>query len=373
MTRLTDIYRIDNFIDTFALGHYARVLDAVDSRTGQTVAFKVMRTEHLNGEPEIRWEYRAFGSEADLLSALKDSPNIVQLLDCGYVETESEAPSGGDIESFGLNVGDFRVALPEFAARRWRPYLALENLPRTANLLYLMKPSQQNTRWRLPTEEGLALALQFAQLLQLAHNRGIVYLDHKLEHLYWDGAKLRLIDLNSSRRVDARTSESQYLRMDIHNLCVGILYPVFTGLSPLKSTLRPQPSSQSEVENRYRDITRLDFGIEPSLSPALQDLLQRGAALEIDTIDDFLHDLRAVCARHGWDFSDQYTIPASRDGRDHMRAGLRKLREGQESLREARDIFRDAAVQDGISEDLEAELRRLVIAANHMLNGRVIP
>ena len=32
MPHLQDIYRIDNYIDTFALGHYARVLDALDRR-----------------------------------------------------------------------------------------------------------------------------------------------------------------------------------------------------------------------------------------------------------------------------------------------------------------------------------------------------
>ncbi|QYU71234.1 hypothetical protein J4558_25855 [Leptolyngbya sp. 15MV] len=41
--------------------------------------------------------------------------------------------------------------------------------------------------------------------------------------------------------------------------------------------------------------------------------------------------------------------------------------------REARDLFRDAAVQDGISPEMEAELRRLVKAVNELLSHRVIP
>jgi hypothetical protein len=48
MTQLTELYRIDNYNDTFALGHYARVTDALDKRSGRQVAFKVMRPEHLN-------------------------------------------------------------------------------------------------------------------------------------------------------------------------------------------------------------------------------------------------------------------------------------------------------------------------------------
>ncbi|RMG77155.1 MAG: hypothetical protein D6711_02220 [Chloroflexi bacterium] len=371
MTNLTELYRIDNFIDTFALGHYARVLDAQDLRTGQSVAFKVMRTEHLMDDGDVLWEFRAFINEAELLLKLKDSPHVVDLLDCGYISSHSEAPHEGDIVSFGRDVTAFAQALPDYT--HWRPYLTVTNLPRTKNLFYLMKPTQQNTRWRLPTEEGLALAIQFAYLLQMAHRQSIVYLDHKLEHVYWDGYKLEIIDLNSSRQLQSHASNSQYFKMDIHNLCVGILYPIFTGLSPQKTVLRPQPSNQTEVEARYQDITSLDFGIEPTLSPALQDLLQQGAAMQIETVDAFLFQLQQVAAIHGWDFPNQYTSPNSRHARDHLRAGLRHLREGQDKIREARDLFREAAILDGIPQDLEEELRRLVKSVNDMLNNRVIP
>lgn len=376
-TKLSDTFEIEQFIDTFALGHYARVLSALDRRTGNNVAFKVMRDEHLpaEGDSELKWEYRAFANEADLLQRLADSPYVVNLLDCGYISASDEAPSSGDLHSFRQDVHAFSEATEEFAAQGWRPYLVLEHLPRAHNLLYLMKPSRPDVRWRLPSEEGLALALQFGQLLKLAHSQRIVYLDHKLEHVYWDGAKLRVIDLNSSRLLNGTVGDEQQFRMDIHNLCVGILYPLFTGLSPQKTALRPQPSGMAEVEGRYRDVTTLDFGIEPSLSVALQELLQAGAAIEIETADDFLSGLQEVAALHGWDFPNapESPSPVSRMARDNMRQGLRKIRQGQDAIREARDLFREAAIQDGITPDLEDELRRLVKAANDMLNNRVIP
>jgi serine/threonine protein kinase len=374
MNTLTDVYRIDNFNDTFALGHYARVLDALDRRSGHMVAFKVLRPEHLSPDREIRWEYRAFANEADLLMKLSGSPHIVGLLDCGYIADSGEAPASGDISSFHVDAIGFIQSMNEYAEKGWRPYLALQNLPRTNNLLYTMKPNQAGSRWRLPSEEGLALALQFAEMLKLAHQKGVVYLDHKLEHVYWDGAQLRIIDLNSSRQLEgSAASDPQYYRMDIHNLCVGILYPVFTGLSPQKSTLRPQPGNVTEAESRYRDITTLDFGVEPSLSQGLKDLLQQGAALQIESAEEFLAGLQQVASLHGWDFPHYYTSPASRDARTQLRAGINRLRRGQSDLREARDLFREAAIQDGITEDLEAELRRLVKAVNSMLNERVIP
>jgi len=373
MTELADLYRIDNFIDTFALGHYARVLDAHDRRRSQSVAFKVLRPEHLSGS-EPRWEYRAFAAEADLLMRLADSPHVVNLLECGFLDAPGEAPVGGEIVSYALDVLAFTHAMDEFFARGWRPYLVLENLARTDNLFYQMRPDRSGTRFRLPTEEGLALALQFAETLKVAHRQNIVYLDHKLEHVYWNGIHLRLIDLNSSRLLTGseRSNERAFVG-DIHNLCVGILYPLFTGLSPQKTAIRPQPGSMSEVETRYQDVTALDFGVEPSLSGALQDLLQRGAAHDVGNIDAFIDGLHAVACLHGWDFPKHYTSPASRDVRTQMRAGISRIRKGQDFLREARDLFREAAIQEDITEDLNGELRRLVKSVNEMLQGRVIP
>ena len=156
-------------------------------------------------------------------------------------------------------------------------------------------------------------------------------------------------------------------------MCVGILYPVFTGLSPRKAALRPQPGRANDVEERYKDITDLDFGVEPTLSEGIKQLLQAGAAMELPGIEAFLQGLQEAGAALGWDFPDHYTSPASRDARAQMRAGITRLRSGQEDLREARDLFREAAIQEGITPDLEKELRRLVKAVNAMLNERVIP
>lgn len=373
MMALTDYYQIDKYIDTFALGHYARVMDAVDLRHNRHVAFKVMRPEHLLDDGDIKWEFRAFANEAEILRKLHDSPHIIDLYDCGYVSTREEAPSGGEIASFGTNVSAFTGAMADYGRSGWRPYLALENLPRSENLFYLMKPTQPGTRRRLPSEEGLTLALQFGNVLAMAHSRKVVYLDHKLEHVYWDGQMLRIIDFNSSRQLMGHDSEAQEYAKDVHNMCVGILYPLFTGMSPQKTSLRPQPGSMDVVENRYKDISTLDFMMEPSLSRALQDLLQRGAAQHIRDTADFMRQLQAVAALHGREFPDFPTTTASRLARERMREGLKRLREGEDKIREARDLFREAAIMDDISQDLEAELRRLVKSVNDALNNRVVP
>ncbi|MEM9955356.1 MAG: hypothetical protein AAF846_27380 [Chloroflexota bacterium] len=372
MAQLSATYRIDNYIDTFALGHYARVLSAENLETGETVAFKVMRPEHIESDGEAKWEFRAFGNEAQILSTLNISPHVVKLLDCGYLSTDAEAPERGDIDSFGQDVDEFVSHMTTYARAGWRPYLALENLPRTENLFYAMKPAQPGSRRRLPSEEAITLALQFANMLTMAHTRGIVYLDHKLEHVYWDGTTLKVIDFNSSKQIGRGGSALEYTR-DVHNLCVGILYPLFTGMSPQKTALRPQAGGMDVVERRYADVQDLDFMMEPLLSPAIQELLQRGARQEIATVKEFVAELNQVASLHGRDVPNTETSPASRQARDNIRQGLSKLREGEEAMREARDLLRDTLILDGISEDLESELRRLVKSVNDAINNRVIP
>ena len=99
MPNLSDLYKLDQFNDTFALGHYARVLDAQDRRNGQSVAFKLLRPEHMAHDGEPKWEFRAFPNEADLLMKVAGNPHVVQLLDCGYISGAGEAPTDGEIKS----------------------------------------------------------------------------------------------------------------------------------------------------------------------------------------------------------------------------------------------------------------------------------
>ena len=184
----------------------------------------------------------------------------------------------------------------------------------------------------------------------------------------------RVIDLYSSQMIQAGTHTlDQSLAQDIHNLCVGILYPVFTGLSPQKGALMPQPASQTEVEQRYSDVNNLDFGVEPTLSQAVQDVLQRGARRDIPNVRTFVTGLERAALRHGWELPGQHTSPALRDARSRMRAGLAELRDGQDALRRARESLLEAVILDDINKDMEAELRRLLAQINEALNARAIP
>lgn len=373
MLAITDLYDLGNFIDTFALGHYARVIDATDRRDGTKVAFKVMRPEHVAPDEAPRWEAQAFINEVELLKTLGRSNAPVRFYDCGFVYASQDYPDG-EIVSHRIDISAFRDNLFSRNAAGWRPYIALEYLPREQNLLYLMKNTVGNHRRRLPTEEGLNLAMQFGNLLIDAHEQHIFYLDHKLEHVYWDGTKLRVIDWNSSKRIESSGQAfEKNQQKDLHNLCVGILYPIFTGRSPQRGELRPQPAGQQDVEARYSDVTSLDFSEEHSLSSHIIELLERGARQDYPSAEAFLQHVETVAAEFGWEFRFQTTPPSLSSARDFIRQGLEKLRNSTDLAREARDFFEEAAIIDGINDDMERELRRLMKAINEYLNARVIP
>ena len=233
--------------------------------------------------------------------------------------------------------------------------------------------STQGQRRRLPTEEGIDLALQFGELLDYAHQRNIVFLDHKLEHIYWDGHTLRVIDWNSSKLFDSPAALDSATTKDIHNMCVGVLYPVFTGMAAQRGQLRPQPGNRSEVEKRYADITELDFGAEPSLSGSIRDLLNRGAQQEIATAEAFLKLMSRVALRFGWNIESRQSDPQLQAARDNIREGLVKLRMSEDLAREAQELFLNAATMDDINEDIEQELRRLMKGINDFISARIIP
>jgi serine/threonine protein kinase len=369
---LDAIYRVGNYNDTFALGHYARVVEAYDRRTGRTVAFKVLRPEHMAYTDEPPWEYRAIANEASLLMKMAGSPSVVQILDCGYLEASDERPVMGEVVSYRADVLGFIRDANVYAERRWRPYLALEVRPRSANLLNLMKPNTAGVRWRLPTEEGIDLALQLAAVLKLAPQQGIVYLDHKLEHVYWTAkscASSTGTARASSRGPAAR--QPSYSRPTFTTCAWGFSTRCLPSVSR-QGMLASQPASPDAMQKRYADISTLDFGVEPTLSKALQKSYSAARrAVTRASKPSPISWRRRLASLDGI-----FRIPAEdglREIRGQIRAGLRKLRAGQEAIHEARDLLMDAAIEYGINEDTEQELRRLLSAINAMLARRVIP
>jgi hypothetical protein len=144
-------------------------------------------------------------------------------------------------------------------------------------------------------------------------------------------------------------------------------------MSPQRGGLRPQPANVSDVEARYSDINHLDFTAEPTLSPLIIELLERGARQEIATATEFLQHVERISTHFGWEFRYQPTAPVLQLARQHIQRSLENLRTSAELAREARELLMEAAILEDINDDVESELRRLMKGINDFLNARVIP
>lgn len=364
------LYDAERFID-FAKGYYARVFKAYDLVQGRHVAFKILRPEHLK-QNKMNWEYQAFSLEANLLQHWHNQSCVVQLYDCGFVHDRSEMPHSGKIVSFQTDVQAFADLMPEFHQRGWRPFICEELLPETYNLFLLLREFNQGHRRRLPTYEGLDLCLQFANLMYSAHSDSIVYLDAKLEHFYWNGTDLCVIDWNSSKILprNSKSGEAEaQKKQDIRNFVIGVMYPVFTGVPAEGHAFVERPSNRQDIAGRYQAVRELDFGMEPSLDTSLIDIMQKGSNWQYQNIEQYLSDLRNCAKAYGWINPGESSSPHITKSREFVQRGLAELREAQSKAEQARKSFLLAAERDGDNQ----EVRRLIELTRTFLDHRVIP
>ncbi|MBN1922177.1 MAG: hypothetical protein JW892_13085 [Anaerolineae bacterium] len=371
--KLLDLYKPELPID-FAKGYYARVYSAINVRVGDRVAFKVLRPEHTHNGKEGR-EYQAFGLEARLLQHLSRCPTVVKLVDCGFLSDKHDLPASGHIVSLGLDVAAFNAEMEDYRARGWRPYLCETLMPEPDNLFVKLRENGRQRRRRLPTEDVLALAWQYTKLLEKAHKDDIVYLDVKLEHFYWDGETLCVIDWNSSRLLSDPASQNEdsavHKKNDIRNFAVGVLYPILTGVSPL-GQFREMPSNRDAAENRYRAVSALDFDMEPSLSPNLIGLVRNAADGEFANLLQFKNALETCASDHGWNpGSTRHPSESARRAWEATHEAMDAIRRAQRDLQLAREALQKAMEQGDPHLDGEAE--RLFGQVNKLWEERVLP
>jgi hypothetical protein len=101
--------------------------------------------------------------------------------------------------------------------------------------------------WFLPLRESLLLSIQICDLLQIAHDRNIVYRDHKILHYYWDPTThgIIMIDWNISKRHPQGLSDSEK-QFDLIQFGARALHHILTG--------RPAPGALPMGPNRPEDI-----------------------------------------------------------------------------------------------------------------------
>jgi serine/threonine protein kinase len=219
-----------------------------------TCAIKIMRPDKKDYAPPL------FREEVQILSILLNVPGVIQMLECGFIlpedgelllgEEKRSAPLvNGEIVRFGIEqVPNFLTSLDRRIGQGWLPYIALEKWDQNQNLMSYCDSSHTHGRF-LPLRENLLLAIQICDILQVAHDRNIVYRDHKLLHYYWhpESQGVGMLDWNIAKRYPQGLSQSER-QFDLVQFGARALYHIMTG--------RTAPGALPLGPNRPEDIEK---------------------------------------------------------------------------------------------------------------------
>jgi serine/threonine protein kinase len=217
-------------------------------------AFKIMRPDQLD------YALPLFIEEIQILNMLRDVPGITPLMECGFIKIEDgqALPSDeshasaeelcGQVIHYGEEQAqNFLASMDRQISVGWLPYLALVKRSPEYNLLHYCDASYTHG-WFLTLRDSLVLSLQICDILQFAHDRNIVYRDHKILHYYWDVAAhgVTMIDWNIAKRQPQGLSEAEK-QFDLVQFGARALHHILTG-RPAQGSLPLGPNRPEDIE-----------------------------------------------------------------------------------------------------------------------------
>ncbi len=224
-------------------------------------AIKIMRPER------VEYALPLFKEEARVLSLLRDVPGVTPVVEFGFLRfhdglhlpgDESHASADGlrgDLLRYGIEeVQNFLVSMERQLASGWLPYLALVMRDQQYNLIKYCDAGYTHG-WFLPLRESLVLAIQICDILQVAHERNVVYRDHKILHYYWDPAAhgIAMIDWNISKHLPHGLSAAEE-QLDMVQFGARALHHILTG-RPAPGALPLGPNQPEEIERAAMSYT----------------------------------------------------------------------------------------------------------------------
>jgi serine/threonine protein kinase len=354
-------YQIMGAIDR-PQGGFARVYKAQDLAAQRTVAFKILRPEHLDKPEKDRPDYyAAFCREVDLLMSLRGNPKVVEIYDMGYLYAPANS-SGRTYQVHKPPDGDargFASMMREAISKKWCPYLVLKLYPSTHSLHSRVAGVHQGTP--LPMIEAVEFNLQLAELLVQLHSQGVVYYDGKPAHAYWDGAQLLLIDWNVSFRVTDQnmlrkigSDANQALLDDLVIAARTFTYPAFVGLEWDTGEPPQSPGTRSAQDVRSRAARQWQgevdlWGAERFLDEPVKEFLSR--AVQSGAYPDagaFQADVQQCAVKLGWKLDGRFTNTTAAKALQHKRVALRHLRKALEGFMDAEEELVEADVAQSL-------------------------
>lgn len=262
-------------------------------------AVKLMRMD------QIHYALPLFEEEARVLAIMKDVPGVSRLVECGFFKLDegaqfplnspAEAPLAvGRVLRIGPDATqEYLERIQERIDTGWTPYLAIEKRKQEDSLLLLCDAGMTRGQY-LPMVTLLQMAIQISDILQIAHNRKIVYRDHKILHYYWQAEKhgIYFIDWNVARYHPDGLSEHE-IKMDLVQFGARGLHHILTGrTAPGALPLGPtRPEEIEQAADSYQTQWTYD---DQRLPPGLRAILERILAGEYCSAATLSADLKST-------------------------------------------------------------------------------
>jgi serine/threonine protein kinase len=253
--------RFEEALDTWipeARGSSARVFaGSLSAGENQPLmyAFKIMRPD------QVAYALPLFIEEIQVLNILRDVPGITPYAECGFIKLgegqalpddgshASAKNLSGDVIHYGVEqTQNFLATMDRQITLGWLPYLALEKRNPDYNFIKYCDASYTHG-WFLALKDSLILALQICDILQFAHDRNIVYRDHKILHYYWDAEAhgAAIIDWNIAKRQPQGLLDAEK-QFDLVQFGARGLHHIFSG-RPAQGSLPLGPNRPEDIEN----------------------------------------------------------------------------------------------------------------------------
>lgn len=264
-------------------------------------AIKVMRRDR------IEYALPLFEEEIVILNLMKDVPGLTGLLETGFIKLdrglqlppETTSVSGrdlrGEVQRYGLEkIQEYFEHIPGRISKGWLPYLALEKRNPDDNLMLMCDAGYTRGRF-LRLEHALRITIQICEILNQAHQRNIVYRDHKILHFYWQELYngIFIIDWNVAKYHPSGLSDEEK-QFDLVQFGARALHHIFTG-RPAPGALPMGPTRPEEIEaaahsykvNWTYDDQRLPFELKDLLERVLAGSYFEAGELQNDLLNAF--------------------------------------------------------------------------------------
>ena len=286
-----------------ARGSSARVFRGYLKASGkeeEPVAIKVMRPD------QTAYALPLFREEVQILTILHDVSGVTPLLECGFIQLDegidlpgeerrgSASGLRGRVRRYGVDsIQSFLASIEKEVERGSLPYLALPQQDPKQNLMAYCDASHTRGQF-LPLRESLFLAIQICDILQKAHDRNIVYRDHKILHYYWEPemSGVTSIDWNIAKRYPEGlgTAEKQF---DLVQFGARALHHILTGrAAPGALPLGPnRPEEIEQASHSYHTQWTYD---DERLPNQVKEILERALVEGYSQAKDLRKDLYEV-------------------------------------------------------------------------------